>query len=312
MSRKNRNAARCKYDRFSYGKGSMLDKPNANTRESVLDNSNHNRSGSIEETTMINERVGYTYKFLSSSSLETDASYQRRMNEAQVDRIIAEFNPLLVNAVKVSHRDGRFFVFDGAHTLAALRRMHADQPFMVECKVFTGMTYQEEVELFALQTGASRVVSFEYKLRAKLAAEVPKESSFLKATQAAGLRLTDVRQTNARGQIAAKATALKLYETYGEERYVEVLRLLVDTWDGAEWSLSKPMLNGCAVFLKAYGEEYKRDRFIRKLAFANADELAAIARRQRVEEQPRQYALAMLELYNKGGRGRLDEMNLLI
>ena len=72
------------------------------------------------------------------------------------------------------------------------------------------------------------------------------------------------------------------------------------------------MLNGCAVFLKAYGEEYKRDRFIRKLAFANADELAAIARRQRVEEQPRQYALAMLELYNKGGRGRLDEMNLLI
>ena len=100
MSRKNRNAAHRKYDRFPYGKGSMLDKPNANARESVLDNSNHNRSGSIEETTMINERVGYTYKFLSSSSLETDASYQRRVNEAQVDRIIAEFNPLLVNAVK--------------------------------------------------------------------------------------------------------------------------------------------------------------------------------------------------------------------
>ena len=36
----------------------------------------------------------------------------------------------------------------------------------------------------------------------------------------------------------ADALLLRAVETYGEERYVEVLRLLVDTWDGAEWSLS--------------------------------------------------------------------------
>lgn len=307
MSRKNRNASRRSYSRVHYkpdhldptSMDRLIEEANRPIRERANVTTSH--------TTMVNERVGYEYKFLTSTVLETDPSYQRRMNAAQVDRIVAEFNPLLVNAVKVSHRDGRFFVFDGAHTLAALRRIHEGKPFMVECKVFSGMTYQEEAELFALQTGTSRTVSFDYKLRAKLAAETPKEKAFLEATEAAGLHLSDVQRSSMRYVIAAKATAQRIFDNYGADLYTDMLRLIVETWDAVEWSLSKPVLNGCAVFLNVYGNEYKRDRFIRKLAYTNADELAAIARRQNVKDQPRQYAMAILELYNKGGRGRLDE-----
>lgn len=307
MSRKNRNASRRSYSRVHY-------KPNhlaPTTMDRLIEEANRPVKSSVpapvSRQTMVNERVGYEYKFLTSTVLETDPSYQRRMNAAQVDRIVAEFNPLLVNAVKVSHRDGRFFVFDGAHTLAALRSIHEGKPFMVECKVFSGMTYQEEAELFALQTGTSRTVSFDYKLRAKLAAETPKEKAFLEATEAAGLHLSDVQRSSMRYVIAAKATAQRIFENYGSDLYTDMLRLIVETWDAVEWSLSKPVLNGCAVFLSVYDDAYKRDRFIRKLAYTNADELAAIARRQNVKDQPRQYAMAILELYNKGGRGRLDE-----
>ena len=155
--------------------------------------------------------------------------------------------------------------------------------------------------------GTSRTVSFDYKLRAKLAAETPKEKAFLEATEAAGLHLSDVQRSSMRYVIAAKATAQRIFDNYGADLYTDMLRLIVETWDAVEWSLSKPVLNGCAVFLNVYGNEYKRDRFIRKLAYTNADELAAIARRQNVKDQPRQYAMAILELYNKGGRGRLDE-----
>ena len=178
MSRKNRNASRRSYRRVHYKPDHLAPTP----MDRMIEEANRPTKSSSPvhstELTMVNERVGYEYKFLTSSLLETDPSYQRRMNAAQVDRIVEEFNPLLVNAVKVSHRDGRFFVFDGAHTLAALLRIHEGKPFMVECKVFSGMTYQEEAELFALQTGTSRTVSFDYKLRAKLAAETPKEKSF--------------------------------------------------------------------------------------------------------------------------------------
>lgn len=307
MSRKNRNASRRSYSRVHYKPDHLEPTPMDRLIEEANRPIRERANVSTSRTTMVNERVGYEYKFLTSTVLETDPSYQRRMNAAQVDRIVAEFNPLLVNAVKVSHRDGRFFVFDGAHTLAALRRIHEGKPFMVECKVFSGMTYQEEAELFALQTGTSRTVSFDYKLRAKLAAETPKEKAFLEATEAAGLHLSDVQRSSMRYVIAAKATAQRIFENFGADLYTDMLRLIVETWDAVEWSLSKPVLNGCATFLSVYGDEYKRDRFIRKLAYTNADELAAIARRQNVKDQPRQYALAILELYNKGGRGRLDE-----
>ena len=307
MSRKNRNASRRSYSRVHYKPDHLDPTPMDRLIEEANRPIRERANVTTSHTTMVNERVGYEYKFLTSTVLETDPSYQRRMNAAQVDRIVAEFNPLLVNAVKVSHRDGRFFVFDGAHTLAALRRIHEGKPFMVECKVFSGMTYQEEAELFALQTGTSRTVSFDYKLRAKLVAEIPKEKAFLEATEAAGLHLSDVQRSSMRYVIAAKATAQRIFDNYGADLYTDMLRLIVETWDAVEWSLSKPVLNGCAVFLNVYGDEYKRDRFIRKLAYTNADELAAIARRQNVKDQPRQYAMAILELYNKGGRGRLDE-----
>ena len=307
MSRKNRNASRRSYSRVHYKPDHLDPTPMDRLIEEANRPIRERANVSTSHTTMVNERVGYEYKFLTSTVLETDPSYQRRMNAAQVDRIVAEFNPLLVNAVKVSQRDGHFFVFDGAHTLAALRRIHEGKPFMVECKVFSGMTYQEEAELFALQTGTSRTVSFDYKLRAKLAAETPKEKAFLEATEAAGLHLSDVQRSSMRYVIAAKATAQRIFDNYGADLYTDMLRLIVETWDAVEWSLSKPVLNGCAVFLNVYGDEYKRDRFIRKLAYTNADELAAIARRQNVKDQPRQYAMAILELYNKGGRGRLDE-----
>ena len=307
MSRKNRNASRRSYSRVHYKPDHLDPTPMDRLIEEANRPIRERANVTTSHTTIVNERVGYEYKFLTSTVLETDPSYQRRMNAAQVDRIVAEFNPLLVNAVKVSHRDGRFFVFDGAHTLAALRRIHEGKPFMVECKVFSGMTYQEEAELFALQTGTSRTVSFDYKLRAKLAAETPKEKAFLEATEAAGLHLSDVQRSSMRYVIAAKATAQRIFDNYGADLYTDMLRLIVETWDAVEWSLSKPVLNGCAVFLNVYGDEYKRDRFIRKLTYTNADELAAIARRQNVKDQPRQYAMAILELYNKGGRGRLDE-----
>ena len=310
MSRKNRNASRRSYSRVHYKPDHLAPTPMDRLIEEANRPVQKCNDISTSRVTMLNERIGYEYKFLSSIMLETDPSYQRRMNAAQVDRIVAEFNSLLVNAVKVSYRDGRFFVFDGAHTLAALRQIHEGKPFMLECKVFYGMTYQEEAELFALQTGTSRTVSYDYKLRAKLAAQIPKEKAFLEATEAAGLHLSDVQRSSTRYVIAAKATAQRIFETYGTDLYTDMLRLIAETWDAVEWSLSKPVLNGCAMFLNAYGDMYKRDRFIRKLAYTNADELAAIARRQNVKDQPRQYAMAILELYNKGGRGRLDE-NLL-
>lgn len=67
-------------------------------------------------------KCSYEYMRLPASWLVTDTTYQRSIDEKAVDRIVENFDPRLVNVVKVSHRDGKFYVFDGAHTLNALDR----------------------------------------------------------------------------------------------------------------------------------------------------------------------------------------------
>ena len=117
---------------------------------------------------MLDDHCGFEFATLSSTMLETDTSYQRRIDDKRVERIVENFDPRLVNPVKVSFRDGHYYVFDGAHTLAALKQVHKFDNFMVDCMLFQGLTYEDEAYLFALQRGESKEVAMAARLKALL------------------------------------------------------------------------------------------------------------------------------------------------
>ena len=52
-------------------------------------------------------KCSYEYMRLPAAWLVTDTSYQRAIDEKAVERIVENFDPRLVNVIKVSHRDGR-------------------------------------------------------------------------------------------------------------------------------------------------------------------------------------------------------------
>ena len=70
--------------------------------------------------------------YLDSALLERDFSYQRPVRMEKVSKIVAEFDPLLVNTLKVSLRNGHYYVFDGSHTLEALKIVKGKEHFPVE------------------------------------------------------------------------------------------------------------------------------------------------------------------------------------
>ena len=256
---------------------------------------------------MLGDKCGYEYKRLMSTILETDASYQRKIDVARVERIAAGFDARLVNTVKVSNRDGHFYVFDGAHTLAALKRIHAEQPFQVDCKVFHGLTYEEEAYLFALQTGESKDVAFGVRMRAMLISRSEEAEDFRAHTANAGLALADGPGSATKHTIAALAKAYKLYKDRGPEEYERILRLVVDTWDGAPWSLTSYILGGVGVFLQEYGGGISRERFVKRLCSVGYEELRDEARRQQRSSSDIAHALAIAKAYNRGGgRGTVD------
>ena len=102
---------------------------------------------------MLTENCGVEYTTLSSAVLESDTSYQRPIDAKRVQRIVDNFDPRVVNPLKVCFRGGRYYVFDGAHTLAALKEVKKFANFSVDCLVFHGLTYEDEAYLFALQRG---------------------------------------------------------------------------------------------------------------------------------------------------------------
>ena len=169
------------------------------------------------------------------------------------------------NEPKVSFRNGRYYVTDGQHTIEAriLRNGGKDLPIL--CKVYTGLTMQQEALFFAEQNGHAAPLTAGIKLRAKVVGEDALSMAFLAATNRVGLdfnydslQLSDYR-------ISCVGTALKLYNQMGEKIYCEALRLIVDAWEGKPDSFRAAVLKGVMYFVEVYHGEFNEERLIRAL-----------------------------------------------
>ena len=202
---------------------------------------------------------------VNSKFLEVPRSYyQRHLNANRVKRIAAEFDERIANAPKVSYRNGHYYVFDGQHTIAALKLRNNNCDLDILCKVYTGLTEAEEALLFAQQTGISAPLTAGAKLRAKIHGGDPEAIAFLSATQRAGFGLS-FNQSHAKWKIACIATAFGEYRQHGERIYTDALRVLAEAWEGDIDSLRSEVLQGVVRFVALYDHEYDPIRLIKQL-----------------------------------------------
>ena len=170
--------------------------------------------------------------------------YQRRVHRSQVELIATDFNEYIANEPKVSFRNGRYYVVDGQHTIEGriLRNGGKDLPIL--CKVYTGLTMEQEALFFAEQNGHSAPLTAGIKLRAKVVGGDAPSKAFLAATNRVGLAFNYDSLQLSDYRISCVGTALKLYNQMGEKIYCESLRLIVAAWDGIMVSSAK---NGSSV-----------------------------------------------------------------
>ena len=202
---------------------------------------------------------------INSKFLEVPRSYyQRHLNANRVKRIAAEFDERIANAPKVSYRDGHYYVFDGQHTIAARKLLNNNSDLNIVCKVYSGLTEQQEALLFAQQTGVSAPLTAGAKMRAKIYGGDPEAIAFQSATQRAGFELS-FTQSHAKWRIACIATAFGEYRQHGERVYTDALRVLAEAWEGDIDSLRSEVLQGVTRFVALYDHEYDPIRLIRQL-----------------------------------------------
>ena len=127
------------------------------------------------------------YQMVNSALLIPCAEYQRVLHVEKVAHIAENFSEYVANEPKVSFRDGRFYIFDGQNTVEARRTCNGGMKLPIRCKVFYGLTKEDEATLFAIQTGNATCLTAGERLRANLVAENPDALYFVGITSNAGV-----------------------------------------------------------------------------------------------------------------------------
>lgn len=200
----------------------------------------------------------FEFKMLPPSALKVDPIYQRNLSQSKVKRICDKWNPDVVNSPKVSMReDGSYYIFDGQHTTAAWENKYGpDEPIL--CKVYRGMTRQEEMELFLLQSGVHNDPTKMDGLRAKYNSGDPDIRDMVSASGEAGVEVTfETTKGNAFGRCVAVAALYQMWKTLSRRDFVEALQVVTAAWQGQQESYTAGIIKGMTNIYKKYKGQFK-------------------------------------------------------
>lgn len=248
-----------------------------------------------------NNNHNFEYRQLNSKNLTvlTD-KYQRKLDPIRVKKIVAHFNTDLVNPIKVSFRDNRYNVFDGQHTLAALKLRNNNNDLMVDCKVYYGLTEQDEAYLFAQQFGLSKSVETISKLKALHTAGDIDIIEMVELTTKTGL-VVDFVKGNAKNRIICVSKLFKIFKSTSPSDFIEILSLIKETWGGMYESLYSEILGGVYCFHSQYKGKYEKVRFVKKVG--EISPLAIIREGKAYNDGgDLRFAAQFFNIYNKGLR----------
>ena len=242
---------------------------------------------------------------LSTSRLTSGLPYQRLVDQRKVDKIIREWNPRKLTPVIVSFRDGKFNVVDGQHHIEAMRQMAGGKDVIVPCIIHTGMTYQEEADMYAaLDTDKTPLTPRQYTKALVEAGSDARITEIKRLVEAGGFTWALDVQTGEPYEIAPIRALINAYQLLGGAAFSRMLALMAGAWQGTPHSLRASMLSGMALFLKTYETEVSDHAFIRRMSAVGPDE---IIRQGRIDcNASLRFARIIWENYNFQQSGGLE------
>ena len=240
-----------------------------------------------------------------SNLLLTGQGYQRTVQEKDLAKLLREWDNRVLEPLLVSFRDGKYYVIDGQHRLAAIRRMNDDKDAIIPCTVLTGLTYEDEADLFYRIDAAKRRLSAAQATKALVEAETdPEINEVLRLIKDAGFVWVLENRRGGTNEISSTRAVIKAYRDLGAEAFARMLALLKSTWDGDPNSLLAAMIAGMALFLKTYTTEISDKFFVQRLGSVDPLEIGRKAKTDfSTNSNALRYAKAIWNRYNTAKRG---------
>lgn len=247
--------------------------------------------------------VTHEYKLINTKDILADELYQREINPKRIAQMAKKYDPCLVNAPKLSFRDGKYYVFDGRHTTVLEKTVRGKgKDVTIECKVFYGLTRFDEMDLFTQQNGIVGPVLSPDKLRALYNFGDPDVVGMVNDASRVGVTI-DFKSSPGVCKTVAYATIRNIYlrfVKYGHrELYGEMLNTIRLAWGGMPESFTREILSGMAKFFMAYHGEFKTKELIKSLGRVSPVTISREGKSLVSSAGENSYARVILSIYNQ-------------
>lgn len=249
----------------------------------------------------------FEYQHLRPSQMNVDKLYQRDLDPKRVRKIVKEFNGDTFNEPKVSYRDGKYWIFDGAHSTAVWRELNSGKDKPLLCKVYYGMTWLDECNAFIQQNGLDKDPTTNEKLAAAFNAKEPEVVDMVTRAELCGF-IVDFKPGKAPARINATSALLRAYKALGPDDYLDMLTAIKEAWYGDRDAVSVQILSGLTTFYKVYSGNFTRKALVE--ALKRVTPAYIIAHGKQYNNRSNTYTREIVKKYNEKKRYRLDENKL--
>lgn len=200
--------------------------------------------------------------------------YQRKLLGTKVDSIVNNYDANLMDDILVSKRDGQYWVVDGGHRVAAMRKMGFKE---ASCRVIYGLTYEEEAKLFADFNTSRRHLQSGDVLVAKIESKDVHAMSMVAVLNAYGYICGNQVERDGAIRISAVKAIECSYEVLGHDMFEKMVSTIRATWPLDRDVVKASMINGLTDFYKLYGDKIKPNTFVRNLKGKSPSQILANA-----------------------------------
>ena len=240
------------------------------------------------------------FELVPIKNLVSNQDYQRSLSMSHVKKAVEDFDLNQINPIKVSRRDGTYYVFNGQHTAEIVAMASGSRDTPVWCMIYDDLAYVEEADIFANQMKNVKALHPVEIFKANCEAGNEKELTIKALVESYDLKIS---ASTTPGTVAAVGTLEKIFDRHGYSVLDRVISLIIMTWEGENKSFSSNILNGVSRLVVAFGDKLKDEVFKDKLGVISLRELTRTAKERRAGALG--FAEAMLYIYNKRNRAPL-------
>lgn len=244
---------------------------------------------------------------LNTSVLNSTQPYQRDLDQKKIAVIVSNFNIHKFGIIKVSYRDGVYYVYDGQHRLAAIKTKNGGRDCLVECEVHYGLTYEDEARLFAEQYDGATKVDIVYKWRAMYEGRLQPVYEIVNSCKRIGIDI-NFSKSKTNNRIICLGELQKMWNKLKAEDTLKAISLIKETWNGDMNSFNKSIVAGMKEFYAIYKDEINEQTFVKQLRRIEPAKIEALGNSDMITRGDLKYAKVIWDVYNRNLRenNRLD------